>query len=82
MIEILKDKLYKLIKELKELREVVESDGKANLLKRFKIRIQVALLERILKDEGINKLLEETKSNKNSRLVVEAAIEEEENENK
>ena len=80
MIQISKDKLYKLIKELKELKLIIPAVSKGDLLKRFKIKVQTALLDRILDEEGIDKLLAETKSNKNSRLLVDAVVEEAKNE--
>ena len=77
MIELTKAKLFKLIQEMKEYRKALPKMSTNDMMKRHKTRVEYILLDRILTDEGIDKLISKFKHEKRNLEMVKKIVEEE-----
>lgn len=80
-IIINKDALFKLIKEKQELRDIMEITDENDLIKKHDIKVEIRVLETILKDDGIDIWLGKIMEAKNSIATRRAIVESEQNGN-
>ena len=73
-IMISKDALFKLIQEIKEIRKMIVSFDGNDLLKKHDLLIQGVLLDKILKNGGIDSLLEQVPHLKRKYLMKAEVI--------
>lgn len=71
MIKIDKNKLYKLIQEMKEYRELLSNVDKIELMKRYKTKVEYLLLDKILKEKGIDVIAKRIQHEKRNLEMVE-----------
>jgi len=74
MIEISKDKLFKLIQEMKEYRKISSKETARDMMKRYKLKTEYLLLDKILNDEGIDNLITKTTHQKKNLEMVQEII--------
>ena len=74
MIELSKDKLFKLIQEMKEYRKISPKETARDMMKRYKMKTEFLLLDRILNEEGIDSLITKTTHEKKNLEMVKEII--------
>lgn len=79
-IKINKDMLYRLIQEMKEFRKLIPKDDTKNLIRRHKLKMEYLLLDRLLIDNGIDKMVIKINHEKTNMMMVNALIKEDKNE--
>lgn len=70
MITIDEDQLYKLIREMKEFRKAMPKETTKDMMRRHKIKVEYMLLDKILTDEGIEKLISKINHEKNNLEMI------------
>lgn len=78
-IEIPKDNLFKVVKEIRELRKLIKGDSPKEIMYKHDLKIQSQFIDKILMNKGIDFMFNKLSNDKeNYKLIEEAKRQEEE----